>query len=62
MLARVRRLEAARAPASPIVREYGSFEAFQAWADAGIAAGQLDPIDFPLVVICLARWEREKLW
>lgn len=52
-------MEAVRAPASPIVRAYGSFEAFRTWADAGIAAGVLDPIDFPIVVICLAKWERE---
>jgi hypothetical protein len=62
MLARVRRLEAVRAPVSPIVRQWGSFEAFQAWAEAEIAAGVLDPTDFPIVVLCLARWEREKLW
>lgn len=62
MLARVRRLEAVRAPASPIVREWGSFETFEGWANDQIATGVLDSRDFPIVVICLARWEREKLW
>ena len=61
LFARVRRLESVQAPVSPLVRAYGSFEAFTAWADAEVAAGVLDPINFPIVVICLQRWEREGL-
>lgn len=63
MLARVRRIEEARAPAlSPIVAAFGSFAALTAWADEQVAAGALDPNDFPGVVHCLARWERDGTW
>lgn len=62
MLARVRRLEAVRAPSSPFVREYGSFEAFTAWAEGQIEQGVLDPRDFPVVILCLRRWERDGTW
>jgi len=61
MIARVRRLEAGRTAASPIAQAFGSFQAFTAWADAEVAAGVLDTTDFPLVLIYLARWERDGL-
>lgn len=61
LLTRVARLEAARAPAaSPIAAAFGSFDAFLAWADE--QAGALDPLDFPVVVHCLRRWERDGTW
>lgn len=63
MLSRVRRLEAARAaPVSPFARIYGSMDAFEAKANAGINAGQLDPSDMPVVIQCLRRWDREGIW
>lgn len=52
LLARVARLEALRAaPKSP----------FDVEAFATDCAG-LDPIDFPLVVEALRRWERDGVW
>jgi len=60
MLARVRRLEAVRAPTSPFVRDYGSFDAFAAWVEGEIAAGALD-VDVRVVVHCLAKWDRDGL-
>jgi hypothetical protein len=60
MLSRVRRIEALHAPAvSPIAQAFRSFEAFGVWADAQMAAGVLDNRDFPIVVHCLERWERD---
>lgn len=61
LLARVRRLEAARAPGSPFVREYGSFEAFVAWAEAKVLSGDFGP-EVRVVVQCFARWERDGVW
>lgn len=61
MLARVRRLEAVRAPGSPFVRDYGSFEAFAAWVEGEIAAGVLG-VEVRLVVRCFERWERDGVW
>jgi len=58
MLARVRRIEAIRAPTlSPITLAFGSFDAFSDWADEQMAAGVLDPRDFPVIVHCLRRYE-----
>lgn len=52
LLKRVARLEAMRtAPRCP----------FDVAAFAGDAAG-LDPVDFPLVVEALRRWERDGVW
>jgi len=62
MLARVRRLEVARSTASPIARLYGSFEAYAEGVQADIDAGKLDGIDMPVILDCLRRWERERLW
>ena len=63
MLTRVRRVEAARAPVvSPIVRAFGSFEALAEQCESEIEAGKLDPRDFPDVLTCLARWEREGIY
>lgn len=63
LLSRVQRLERQRTPApSPFVREYGSFEALAEQCDRDIDSGKLDPSDFPIVLECLARWEREGLY
>lgn len=62
MLARVQRLEVARSTASPIARLYGSFDAFAEGVQADIDAGKLDRTDMPVVLDCLRRWEREKVW
>lgn len=63
MLARVRRIEAARAPVlSPIALAFGSFDTFAGWADEQMAAGVLDPLDFPIVLHCLRRWEGDGTW
>lgn len=59
LLARVARLEYARAPKlSRIARAFGSFEAFAEQVRRDMEAGALDR-DFPLAE--LERWEREKL-
>ncbi len=63
MLARVKRIEAARAPAvSPIALAFGSFDGFTAWAGEQMAARTLCPVDFPVVILCLDRWERDGTW
>lgn len=63
MLARVRRLEAARAaPVSPLVQMYGSFEVFEAEVQADIDAGKLERIGMTDVLACLRRWERDGRW
>lgn len=63
MLARVKRIEAARAPVlSPIALAFGSFETHAAFADQQVAAGVLDRLDFPVVVHCLRRWEADRTW
>lgn len=53
-------MERRRAPVvSPVVRAFGSFEALAEQCDREVEAGVLDPRDFPVVLQCLARWERE---
>lgn len=61
--ARVQRLERQRAPVvSPIVMAFGSFEALAEQCDRDVEAGTLDARDFPIVLNCLARWEREGIY
>lgn len=63
LLARVARLEQARiAPRSLFEREYGSFDAFEADARAGMAAGVLDTRDMPAILNSIQRWHVEGLW
>lgn len=62
MAARVRRLEREAAPASPIVRAYGSFDAFTAEVQADIDAGKLDSRDMAVVVTALRGWEINGAW
>jgi len=63
LLARVQRLEQARTAAlSPFEAAYGSFDAFAAEAQAGIARGTYDKRDMPLVLNCLRRWHSDGVW
>lgn len=62
MLARVQRLEQARAPTSPFVLDYGSLDAFEAECRAGIDEGELDPRDMPVVIAAIRRWHDEGAW
>jgi hypothetical protein len=63
MLGRVAKLEQGRTAAlSPIALAFGSFDAFATWAEERIAAGELDPLDFPIIVTCLRRWEVDGTW
>jgi len=63
MLARVARLEQARAaPRSPFEEAFGSVDAWAAEIEAGIAAGTYDAIDMPVVITCVRRWHAEGLW
>lgn len=62
MAVRVRRLEREAAPASPIVRAYGSFDAYAAKVQADIDAGRLDSRDMAVVVSALRAWETNRVW
>ncbi len=62
MTKRVRRLERARSPRSPIERMYGSLDAFAAEVQSEIAAGKLCRHDGPLILKSIERWHREELW
>ena len=63
LLARVARLEQARvSPRTPIELAYGSLEAWEAEVQADIDAGNADPTDMPLVLMCVRRWHTERLW
>jgi hypothetical protein len=62
MLARVRRLEQARAPASPFELWFGSLEAFCDELRAGIAAGEYDPSDMSVVIAGVVRWHTDAVW
>lgn len=63
LLARVQRLEAARAaPRSPIEVAYGSMDAFAEQVQAGIDAGTLDRVDMPVVITALRKWHTDGVW
>ena len=62
MAARVARLERGRQSGSPIAAAFGSFAAFEAYCDAEIASGRLDPLDGPVIVMCLRIWENDGTW
>jgi hypothetical protein len=57
MLARVQRLEQCRTPSW--VRLIGPIEEFDAYIRDGIAMGQLDSTDAPIVLASVGRWVRE---
>ena len=62
LLNRVKRLEAARTMASPFQRWFGSLDAFEAEAQAGIDAGQLDARDVPVVIDVIRGWHRDEVF
>jgi hypothetical protein len=62
MLTRVRRLELGRTAASPLVRAYGSLEAWEADCHSGMDEGRLDPRDMLVVVMAVRRWHEEGAW
>ncbi len=60
MLARVAKLEVEQVP--PLLAKFGGAEgwaAFEAETEAGIADGQYDGRDMPVVLRCLQRWLAE---
>ena len=59
MLARVQRLEQARAPTSPFALALGSLDAWEAEMRRGIDAGLLDARDTPMVMMAVRRWHAE---
>lgn len=62
LAARVARLEQASVATSPIAAAFGSFAAFEAFCEAGIADGVFDPRDVPFIVGCWKRWESDGTW
>jgi hypothetical protein len=63
LLTRAARLEQARvSPRTPIELAYGNLEAWEAEVQADIDAGKADPVDMPVVLMCVRRWHTEKLW
>lgn len=63
MLARVVKLEAARAaPRSPIELTYGSFGAFEDQTLSLIDEGKLDRGDTLAVLAALRRWHADRVW
>lgn len=63
MLARVRRIEAVRAPLlSPFETSYGSLAAWEAHCQGGIDAGYLDGRDMPLIMLAIRRWHSDMVW
>ena len=63
LLSQVKQLQAAQEPRpSPIAALYGSVDAFAAECMAGVEAGKLCPVDMPIILDCLRRWDREGSW
>ena len=63
LLSQLKQLKAARQPRpSPIVALYGSFDAFADKCMAEVHDGKLCPVDMPVVIACLRRWERDGDW
>ena len=63
MLARVARLEQARAPVlSPFEAMPGGLDGWDAQCRAGVDAGNLDAYDIPLVILAVRRWHRDRIW
>ena len=59
LLARVAKLEQART--SPWLRLIGPIDEFDAYIRDGIALGELDPRDAPVVLASVRRWQAEEL-
>jgi hypothetical protein len=51
-----------RTAASPLVRAYGSLEAWEADCHSGMDEGRLDPRDMLVVVMAVRRWHEEGAW
>lgn len=63
LLARIQRLEQARAPLrSPFDIAYGSTAAFCDTLQAGVDAGDLDSRDMVGVIAAITRWDTEGVW
>jgi hypothetical protein len=63
LLARVARLEQARAPVvTPFERAFGSLDRFAAKVRADMAAGTLDPRDGPDVIAAIRQWHDDWVW
>lgn len=63
MLGRVARLEQARAaPKSPVEIAYGSLDAWEAEVQADIDAGKADPVDMPVILLCVRRFHADNVW
>lgn len=63
LLARVTRLEAAKAPpVSPFEAAYGSVDAFAAAAQAMIDSDVLDHRDGPVVLASIRGWHFDEVW
>jgi hypothetical protein len=63
MLARVKRIEAVRAPLlSPFEIGYGSLDAWEAGCRVGIEEGYLDGPDVTVVMLAVRRWHRDGAW
>jgi hypothetical protein len=62
MLARLRRLEAARTMVSPFVRSFGSVAAFESDVEAPVDARALDRRDMADSLARVQRWRRDEVW
>jgi hypothetical protein len=62
MLNRVRHLERARSPRTPIEVWYGSVEAFEANLRADFGTGRFCRYDGPIIIDSIRRWHRDELW
>ncbi len=63
LLARIQRLEQARAPLrSPFDLAYGSTAAFCATLQDGVDTGDLDSRDIGGIIAAITRWDTERVW
>jgi len=59
---RMRRLEQATSPRSPIEAAYGSLESFLVASQAEIGTGRFCTVDGPIILNCIRRWHDKNLW
>lgn len=62
LVERVRRLEEAVSPRSPIELMFGSLNAFEAEMEQGIKAGKLCHMDAPVVLRCIRSWHGNNVY